>query len=459
MSGLAMHPVLAVAATAVATPPPAGVSFWGAQLIIGILFLFHGLMAYFLTGANFVAVAAETTYIFTKNERWDRMAHNVAKLQAIAFAPGSLVPIVAIIALSALWPLFWATILRITFWPFVIEALSFILWVAYLYTWYFTWDLLKPYKALHISLGLLFMFDSWLQQAAIDVTGSYMLTPTDPNSLQAIIFNPTFIPLDLHRTVGDISYAGFILAGYAAWRYLRARSLEDRAFFDLLGSFGVLVGLGLLFLQPFIGYQYALAINDNAPAALYHIMSGGDRSFLFLIQVVLLSGLFFFGSAYAWLQMRKSSARRTAFATGLMIAVVIWAVWLCLPPHWSPRIGPIDLSWLGQYGLMNPWKYAALGGMTLTGLMMFFIYLSAIQRGFKWGARGVLAHVVLIVLAFNVVAISADMGIIREEARRPFLIYERMYIEPQAPSDIAPSGQYGPTRNVGPHLGGSPAPP
>jgi hypothetical protein len=79
---------------------------------------------------------------------------------------------------------------------------------------------------------------------------------------------------------------------------------------------------------------------------------------------------------------------------------------------------------------------------------MFFIYLSAIQRGLKWGTRGVAAHVLLIVLSFNVVAIAADMGIIREEARRPFLIYDQMYIAPQAPGDVPASTNWGPQRTI-----------
>lgn len=431
-------------------PTLGAVSFWAAQLIMAILWVTHGLVAYFLTGANFIAVAAESTYLFTRNERWDRMAHGIARVQAIFFAPGSLIPIIAIFSLSSLWPTFWTAILRITFWPFVIEALSFVLWVLYLYTWYYTWDSLKQYKALHISLGLLFMYSSWLQQAMIDVTGSYMLTPTDPKSLQAVVFNPTFMPLDLHRTVGNISYAGFLIGGYAAWRYLRARSLEDRAYFDMVGSVGLLMGLGLLFLQPFIGYQYALAISEHSQAALYRVMMGGERSFLFVIQVILLSGLFFFGSLYAWIQMRKSAAKRTPFATGLLFALLFWAVWLCLPPHWSPNLFGLDLSFLGQLGLMNPWKYLALAGLTLTCMLMFFFYLAAIQRGFKWGTRGVMAHVLLIVLAFNVVAIAVDMGIVREEARRPYMIYDRMYIEPQTPSQVQPNNAGGPTRDVMP---------
>ncbi len=74
---------------------------------------------------------------------------------------------------------------------------------------------------------------------------------------------------------------------------------------------------------------------------------------------------------------------------------------------------------------------------------MFGIYLGAIQSGLKWGARGILPHIVLLLLGILVVSMMVDMGIIREESRRPFLIYGRMYIQPQSP-DMVPTNEYAP---------------
>ncbi len=418
-------------------------SFWGSQLVIAMIFISHILIAAGLTGLNFIAVATESVYYFTGDKRWDKIAHGIAKTQVIFFAPGSFIAIMSILALMMLWPLFWGTIMRIAFWPMVMEAASFVLWVLYLYTWYYTWDALKDFRALHISIGFLLMFVSWSQQFMVDVMASYMLTPTTPDSLQSIMFNPTDIVLDLHRTVGNISYAGFAMGGFGAWKFLRARSLENKAFWDFVGALGLLFGIGLMILQPFIGWQYAALIRDHSYSAFFRIMGGGDRSWLFLIQVFLLTALFFFSAVYITAQMRKAGARNARAAFVLMLLLLFFGGWLCLPPHWSPNLLGLNLGFLGQLGLMNPWKYLSLAGLTLSGFLMFGTYLGSIQSGLKWGARGILPHTVLLILGLLVVGMMFDMGLIREESRRPFLIYGNMYIAPQSPN-MVPTNEYAP---------------
>lgn len=417
--------------------------FFGSQMVIAIIAESHILIAAALTGLNFLAVATESVYYFTGDKRWDRIAHGVAKLQVLFFAPGSFIAIMFILILTMLWPLFWTTMMRIAFWPMVMEAASFILWVLYLYTWYYTWDALRNFRALHISIGFLLMFVSWSQQFMVDIMASYMLTPTQPTSLQSIVFNPTDIVLDLHRTVGNISYAGYLMGAYGAWRFLRARSLQDKAFWDFVAGLGLLFGIGLMILQPFIGWQYAALIREHSFGAFYRVMGGGDRSFLFLIQVFLLTALFFFSAVYITAQMRKARVRNARASFILMLLLLLFGAWLCLPPHWSPNLLGLDLSFLGQLGLMNPWKYASLAGMTLSGFLMFGTYLGSIQSGLKWGARGILPHVVLLILGLLVVGMMFDMGLIREESRRPYLIYGRMYIQPQNPN-MVPTNEYAP---------------
>ena len=401
-------------------------SFFGSQLVIAIIAESHILIAAALTGLNFIAVSTESVYYFTGDKRWDRIAYGVAKLQVILFAPGSFIAIMFILALLMLWPLFWTTMMRIAFWPMVMEAASFVLWVLYLYTWYYTWHALRDFRALHISIGFLLLFVSWSQQFMVDVMASYMLTPTTPSSLQSIVFNPTDIVLDFHRTVGNISYAGYAMGAYGAWRFLRARSLQDKAFWDFVGGLGLLLGIGLMILQPFIGWQYAALIREHSYGAFYRIMGGGERSFLFLIQVILLTALFFFSAVYITVQMRKARSRNARAAFILMLLLLFFGGWLCLPPHWTPNLLGLNLSFLGQLGLMNPWKYLSLAGLTLCGFLMFGTYLGSIQSGLKWGARGIVPHVVLLILGLLIVGMMFDMGLIREESRRPYLIFERM---------------------------------
>src|SRR5262245_41272022 len=96
-------------------------SFFGSQMVIAIIAETHILIAAALTGLNFVAVSTESVYYFTGDKRWDRIAHGVAKLQVIFFAPGSFIAIMFILILMMLWPAFWGTMMRIAFWPMVME--------------------------------------------------------------------------------------------------------------------------------------------------------------------------------------------------------------------------------------------------------------------------------------------------------------------------------------------------
>ena len=61
----------------------------------------------------------------------------------------------------------------------------------------------------------------WWQQFFIDVVASFMLTPNagDVDILHQIL-NPTQTPLTVHRTIGNIAWAGAVLAFVSAVRYV-----------------------------------------------------------------------------------------------------------------------------------------------------------------------------------------------------------------------------------------------
>ncbi len=108
----------------------------------------------------------------------------------------------------------------------------------------------------------------------IDLVASYMLTPVDPSNPIRLALNPTSYPLTVHRTVGNIAYIGFVVAGYPAFKYLRARTPEDRSNYDWAGSFGLLWGVGMTLLQPIIGYSYAKEIQLYTYGSWYKMMFG-----------------------------------------------------------------------------------------------------------------------------------------------------------------------------------------
>jgi cytochrome bd ubiquinol oxidase subunit I len=70
------------------------------------------------------------------------------------------------------------------------------------------------------------------QMLYINIVGAYMLSPQKvlPTDVGWTYFNATYMPLTAHRFVGNLSYVGFLIAGWAAWRYLRSTTEEDREY-------------------------------------------------------------------------------------------------------------------------------------------------------------------------------------------------------------------------------------
>src|SRR6266446_9601502 len=118
-----------------------------------------------------------------------------------------------------------------------------------LYLYYYGWDRWKYGRAkiVHWCLGILlniwgtivmFIADSWL---------TYMMTPprditpeTSPNSIKLwhAILNHTWMPINIHRLIGNVVFGGAIVGAYASYRFLAAKTDEERAHYDWMGYVG-----------------------------------------------------------------------------------------------------------------------------------------------------------------------------------------------------------------------------
>ena len=49
--------------------------------------------------------------------------------------------------------------------------------------------------------------------------------------------NFTWMPVNIHRLVGNIAFGGSIVAAYAAFRFLVAKTKEDKAHYDWDGVY------------------------------------------------------------------------------------------------------------------------------------------------------------------------------------------------------------------------------
>src|SRR5260370_28667866 len=91
----------------------------------------------------------------------------------------------------------------------------------------------------------------------------YMMTPprditptTDPTTIKLwhAIANATWMPINVHRVIANVVFGGAIVAAYASYRFLAAKTDEERAHYDWMGYVGNFIALSPLILLPFSRY-------------------------------------------------------------------------------------------------------------------------------------------------------------------------------------------------------------
>ncbi len=424
---------------------PQGDNLTIARIVIGTLFSIHILLAGLVSGAGQLGPAVEWLGWMRGRPRYDRLAHGLGRFMTYYFSVSSTIAILLItVLLVGLWGHFWTTLVRIAWWPFFVEAWTFVLQVSLGYLWYYTWDPLRGFKGLHMAIGGLLAIASFLQVYMIDVVASYMLTPVDPSNPIRLALNPTSYPLTVHRTVGNIAYIGFVVAGYAAFKYLRARTPEDRSYYDWAGSFGLLWGVGMTLLQPIIGYSYAKEIQLHTYGSWYKMMFG-SLSPWFLWQIFLLGLMFLTATFYFARRLRVDQARGAGLLRLMAVGLTLVTLFAALPYHLAPTFDQVVAAGLNkpfwQGGLINPlgamipWKVLALMAYTLIAIAAVVWYLRGLP-GVVWGQAGRPEQRLLMVLAVMTMAMIVTMGFIRENSRVPDLIAG--HIQLQGQQDISP---------------------
>ncbi len=412
----------------------------GQRIAIGSSFEAHILIAGLVSGASQLGPITEWVGYMRRRPEYDRLAHGIARFLVYYFSIGAAIAILVITALlTGLWGSVWAIINRVGFWPFFIEAWTFFLMVVGSYLWYYTWDLLRDYKGLHMAFGGLLAVASFVQVMMIDVIASYMLTPSQPNNPLRVFLNPTEYPLQIHRTVANLAYMGFAVAAFAGFRYLRSKDAAKRAFFDWAGSYGMIWGIGMTLMQPIVGYSYAKEIQLHAYGAWYKMMQG-TLSSEFLGQIFLLGLMFLAGSYYFWRRLHASNAPNQGLLGLLTVLLAVTTVFATLPAHLAFTYNQVLASgkdrpfweggWVNPFAAMIPYKVGALIAYSVFAIAGLYWYLRG-QREVVWGTARAVEQWVLIASVFMVAAMIVLMGFIRENSRYPDVIAGQVQLSHQ----------------------------
>src|SRR5919197_5590267 len=237
----------------------------GSRAAIWIAAEIHLMFAAFVLGVPIFAVVAEAIGIFGKDQRYDRLSKEFTRLLLIAYSATAIWGAVFVFFLATLYQPLWAYLTAIfapSMWAY---AALFFLESFTLYLYYYGWDRWKYGRAKwgHWTLGLL--LNVWGSTVMFIANGwlTYMMSPPKGVTAEGLpqgvtmwnaIANATWIPINIHRLIANAVFGGSIVAAYAAFRFLAARTPEERAHYDWIGYVGNFIAISTFIVLPFAGY-------------------------------------------------------------------------------------------------------------------------------------------------------------------------------------------------------------
>jgi cytochrome bd ubiquinol oxidase subunit I len=411
--------------------PPAYRAFpvIGSRVAIWIVAELHLMFAAFVLAVPMFAFIIEVIGYATGDKRYDRLAYEFTKLLSTSFSFTASFGGFLTFMLIALYPAFTNYLMEIfspTFLPYV---LLFFAEAGCLYSYYYGWGKFHP--LIHLFLGLMinvvgtaimFIADSW---------ASFMMTPQGVSDSGALISlwgafnNYSWMPINIHRFIGNIAFGGSVAAAYAAFQYLYAETDEDRAHYDWMGYTGNFVAISAFLPLPFAGYYLAKEIYAYNQA-LGIMMMGGAFSWLFIIQAILIGNLFLAANYYLWLGMGRVEGVQAyqKYVKYLLVAIAIcYGVWAT--PHsliattneiraMAGTIHPI----LGYLGVMSA-KNTAVNVLILTTYVSFLFYRRTGKRPtVGWAKLGNVIQFIIFATATGIVIFLGIYGYFVEASVR-----------------------------------------
>ncbi len=383
----------------------------GSRLAVWMAAQLHLLFAAFVLAVPMFALVIEFMGWRSKDQRFDRLAHEMARLLPPAFSITAILGALMTFLLFTLYPRFMGYLTDImgpTMWVY---PLFFIGETFALYFYYYSWDRLQGnLKWAHMLIGfalnvfgtaILFIADSW---------ATFMMTPGGVDeagnltSLYNAIWNAGWMPLNIHRLVANITLGALLAGAYAAYRFLTAERTEERAFYDWMGYTGNLIALFTMLFLPFAGYYFGFELFEFS--ATYGVtLMGGVLSWLFIIQAIVIAVLFIGAAYYAWLGLLRipgSEAQRRwtpVFNVVLIVGFMVWATPHTMAASIEESTGGFHPI-LGALGVMAPKMIA----VTLILVVLYASYLLYRRAGrvitvswrrtgnfVQWGALGITA--------------------------------------------------------------------
>jgi cytochrome bd ubiquinol oxidase subunit I len=356
----------------------------GSRVAIWSVAQLHLLFAAFVLAVPLFAFIIEVIGYKTGDVRYDRLAYEFTKLLSVSFSLTATFGAFLTFMLVILYPKFTNYLMSVfspTFLPYV---LLFFFEAFFLYTYYYGWGKFHPLVHLGLGLGLNLVGTAIMMIANAWLT--FMMSPRGISdsgavlSLREAIFNPTWMPINVHRVIANVAFGGSVAGAYAAVKFLQAETDEERAHYDWMGYIGNFVAISAFLPLPFAGYWLAKEIYAFSQT-LGLTMMGGAFSWLFIIQAVLIGNLFLAANYYLWLGMGRVDGVQPLqkfikyLLIGIALCFMVWATPRSIIATVSEvrAMGGTSHPILGYLGVMSA-KNTAVNILILTTFMSFLLY-------------------------------------------------------------------------------------
>jgi cytochrome d ubiquinol oxidase subunit I len=399
--------------------------YLGTRGLVGVVMLIHIFWATLFVGYAVGSPLFQIWSVRTGNPRFERLAHSMARFNVLTFSVGATWAVMFLVVLVGFYPRVAAALFVHFFWFFPVVAMTAMVLTLYLFYihYYRAQNRARP---LNIAAGVAAAFFILLWQTILTGMDTFMVTGggvggqviqsggfSNPLSALDSIFNPSFIPQSLHRLFGNLSWPAFAVAAWAAFSYRRAKSAEDKAFYDWAGSMGVIWGTVFLLFQPFVGFAiaYAMKLGLNESGSYDRLVGSSADSFtsnLLYVNLLMIVLLFVLASVAMYLGAGRhpdNAGRRPIQFFGLIAALA----------------GLYSVSPLAQFPFLHM-RYIMILIMVLATLGALVAYVRGRGR-FRYGSPGGSYRAVLLFLGALAAILTLSMGWMKSNSRVPYTIY------------------------------------
>jgi cytochrome bd ubiquinol oxidase subunit I len=424
--------------------------YLGTRGIVGVVMLIHIFFATLFVGYAIGSPLMQMWSVRTGNPRFERLAHSMARFNVLTFSVGATWAVMFLVLLVGFYPRVTTTLFTHFFWFFpVIAMIAMLLTLWLFYIHYYR----AKNRALprNIAAGLAAAFFILLWQWILTGIDSFMVTGGGPGSevigsgtsVSSIgsaldsILNPIFLPQNIHRTFGNLSWPAFAIAAWAAFSYRRAKSAEDKAFYDWAASMGVIWGTVFLLLQPLGGFAIAYTMKlgygseglaTEGTGGPYDRLVGagsGDTftSHLLYINLMMVVLLFVLSNVALYLGAGRHpdrGGRQRIQVFGLVAALA----------------GLYSISPLAEFPFLYM-RYIMLLIMILATLGALIAYIRG-RRQFRYGSPDGRYLAVLLSLGVLAAVVTLSMGWMKSNSRVPYTIYGQPQYQVESEKPVVP---------------------